>query len=51
MGDPLTEIMQPVNLATLAEGPIEYDTISGRVLNSKTASRLVNRDYRKEWSL
>jgi hypothetical protein len=51
MGGPLTELMQLVNLATLVEGPIEYDTLSGKVLNSKPAGALIHRPYRKGWSL
>jgi hypothetical protein len=51
IGGPLTELMQLVNLATLVEGPIEYDALSGKVLNSKTASALVHRQYRKGWAL
>lgn len=51
IGGPLTELMQLVNLATLVEGPVEYDAISGRVLNSKTAQSLVHREYRKGWTL
>ncbi len=51
IGGPLTELMQLVNLATLVQGPIEYDAISGRVLNSKLAQQLVHREYRKGWTL
>jgi hypothetical protein len=51
IGGPLTELMQLVNLATLVQGPIEYDTLSGKVLNSKPAEALVLRPYRKGWSL
>ncbi len=51
IGGPLTELMQLINLATLVPGPIEYDTISGRVLNSPPAQMLVHREYRKGWSL
>jgi len=43
--------MQLVNLATLVEGPVEYDALSGKVLNSETASALVHRTYRKGWVL
>ena len=43
--------MQLVNLATLVEGPVEYDAISGKVLHSQTASALVHREYRKGWVL
>ncbi|HEY5914436.1 MAG TPA: Gfo/Idh/MocA family oxidoreductase [Verrucomicrobiae bacterium] len=51
IGGPLTELMQLVNLATLVDGPVEYDTISGRVLNSKPAQSLVHREYRKGWAI
>jgi predicted dehydrogenase len=51
VGGPLTEIMQLANLATLVEGPLEYDTISGRILNSDRANQLVHREYRKGWKL
>jgi hypothetical protein len=33
------------------EGPIEYDTLSGEIVNSKAASNLLHREYRKGWSL
>lgn len=51
IGGPLTELAQLANLATLVEGPIEYDTLSGRILNSKEASALLHREYRKGWSI
>jgi predicted dehydrogenase len=51
IGGPLTELMQLVNLATLVEGPIEYDPHSGHVLNSKPARHLLHRQYRKGWVL
>ncbi|MCX6915847.1 MAG: hypothetical protein NT167_22840, partial [Verrucomicrobia bacterium] len=51
IGGPLTELMQLVNLATLVEGPVEYDALSGKVLNSKAASALLHRQYRKGWEL
>jgi hypothetical protein len=51
IGGPLTELMQLVNVATLVEGPIEYDTIKGRVLNSNPANTLLHREYRKGWQL
>jgi predicted dehydrogenase len=51
IGGPLTELMQLVNLATLVEGPVEYDTLSGQVLNSNIANSLVHREYRKGWVL
>lgn len=51
IGGPLTELAQLANLATLVEGPIEYDTLSGQILNSKAASALLHREYRKGWTL
>ncbi|MGZ8921495.1 MAG: Gfo/Idh/MocA family protein [Limisphaerales bacterium] len=51
IGGPLTELAQLANLATLVEGPIEYDTLSGKILNSKEAGALLHREYRKGWSL
>jgi hypothetical protein len=51
IGGPLTELMQLVNLATLVEGPVEYDTLSGQVLNSPAASALLHREYRHGWQL
>ena len=51
IGGPLTELMQLVNAATLVKGPIEYDTISGRILNSTEGDALMHREYRKGWVL
>ncbi len=51
LGGPLTEIMQLANLATLVEGPLDYDLGSGRIVNSPAANRLLHRDYRKGWTL
>ena len=51
IGGPLTEFMQLANLATLVEGRLEYDTVSGRILNSNRANRLLHRDYRKGWTI
>ena len=51
MGGPLTELMQLANLATLVEGPFDYDAVTGRVLNSAKADQLVHREYRKGWTL
>jgi hypothetical protein len=39
------------NLATLVEGPLDYDTISGRILNSEKANDLLHRPYRPGWQL
>ena len=51
IGGPLTELMQLINLATLVEGPVEYDALSGQVLNSQPAAALVHRTYRAGWVL
>ncbi len=51
MGGPLTELLQLTNLATLVEGPLEYDTVSGKILNSDKANLLVHREYRAGWKL
>lgn len=51
IGGPLTELMQLVNLATLIEGPIEYDPVQGRIPNSPKADALLHRDYRAGWTL
>jgi hypothetical protein len=51
IGGPLTELAQLANLASLVEGPIEYDTLSGKILNSRAARKLLHREYRKGWSL
>jgi hypothetical protein len=51
MGGPLTELLQLVNLATLVEGPLEFDTGSGQILNHDRANQLVHREYRQGWML
>jgi len=51
LGGPMTELMQVVNLATLVEGPVDYDPLSGKVLSPKAARPLVHRPYRKGWKL
>ena len=51
IGGPLTELMQLINLSSLFEEAVEFDTISGRILNSKRASRLLHRKYRRGWTI
>ncbi|MHB9007788.1 MAG: Gfo/Idh/MocA family protein [Limisphaerales bacterium] len=51
IGGPLTELLQLANLATLVEGPLEYDTIGGRILNHDRAQALLHRPYRRGWAL
>lgn len=51
IGGPMTELMQLINLSTLREEALEYDTLSGRILNSRGARQLLHRDYRRGWVL
>jgi len=51
LGGPLTELLQLANLATLVEGPFDYDTVSGRILNHDRAEALLHRVYREGWKL
>ncbi|MCL4179726.1 MAG: Gfo/Idh/MocA family oxidoreductase [Verrucomicrobia bacterium] len=51
IGGPLTEMLQLANLATLVEGPLEYDIAGGRILNSDRADSLLHRQYRAGWTL
>jgi predicted dehydrogenase len=51
IGGPLTELLQLVNLATLVEGPLDYDPVRGKILNSDRADQLVHRQYRQGWAL
>ena len=51
IGGAMTELMQLINLSTLCEGAIEYDTVSGRIINSASANRLLHREYRQGWSI
>jgi hypothetical protein len=51
IGAPQTEIVQLVHVATLAKGPIEYDPVAGKIVNSAEANALLHREYRKGWTL
>jgi len=51
VGGPMTELLQLANLATLVEGPLEYDVAAGRILNSDRAEALLHREYRAGWSI
>lgn len=51
IGGPFTELMQLANVATLVEGPVEYDTLNARIVNSECASQLLHREYRTGWKL
>jgi predicted dehydrogenase len=48
---PLTEFLLLGNVATLVDGPIEYDPVAGKITNSAEADRLLRREYRQGWSL
>jgi predicted dehydrogenase len=51
IGGPMTELMQLINLATLFEEALEYDTLSGRILNSHRANGMLQSKYRHGWSI
>ena len=51
IGGPLTELMQLANLATLVPGPVDYDTLSGKILSPPSAAPLVHRVYRPGWTI
>jgi len=51
IGGPLTELIQLINLATLVEGPLDYDPLSGQIVNSKQGQELLHRHYRQGWSI
>ncbi|MGA2618373.1 MAG: Gfo/Idh/MocA family oxidoreductase [Thermoguttaceae bacterium] len=51
IGGPMTEMVQLVHVASLAGGPIEYDPLSGVIVNSAQANELLHRPYRPGWTL
>jgi len=51
IGGPMTELMQLINLATMFEEALEYDTLSGRILNSHHANGMLQSKYRRGWSI
>jgi predicted dehydrogenase len=51
IGGPMTELMQLINLASLFEEALEYDTQSGRILNSHRANGMLQSKYRHGWSI
>jgi predicted dehydrogenase len=51
IGGPLTELMQLINAATLVEGAVDYDPLTGRVVNSPPANALMRREYRRGWKI
>jgi hypothetical protein len=51
IGGPLTEMIQLVHVASLAGRPLEYDPLSGQIVNCAEANPLLHREYRAGWTL
>jgi hypothetical protein len=51
IGGPLTEMIQLVHVASLAGRAIEYDPISGQIVNAAEANPLLHRESRPGWTL
>ena len=51
IGGPLTEMVLLGHVASLAGQTIEYDPLSGQVVNNAEANQLLHRPYRPGWSL
>lgn len=51
VGGPMAEIVQLVHVASLARQPIEYDPLSGKIVNVPEANALLHREYRSGWML
>jgi hypothetical protein len=50
-GGPLTEYVLLGNIATLVDGPIEYDAVAATIVNHAAANKLTRREYRSGWTL
>ena len=48
---PLAEFLLLGNVATLFEGPLEYDPLAGKIVNNAQADLALRRQYRAGWSL
>jgi predicted dehydrogenase len=48
---PLVEFLMLGNVATQVPGPLQYDTWAGKIVNNAEADGLLERQYRKGWSL
>jgi hypothetical protein len=48
---PLAEFLLLGNVATLFEGPLEYDPLAGKIVNNPQADLALRRQYRPGWSL
>ena len=51
IGGPLTELIQLANAAVLVGEPVEYDTLSGRIVNVPEGNQHLHREYRSPWTL
>jgi hypothetical protein len=51
IGGPMTEVILLGNAALLVGHPIEYDPLSGKIVNCAESNRLLHREYRTGWSL
>ena len=51
VGGPLTEVIQLGNAAVLVGHPIEYDALSGKIVNCAESNRFLHREYRSGWTL
>lgn len=51
MAGPYTEMMLLGNVATQFAEPLEYDPLEGKITNNAEADSLINRPYRRGWSL
>ena len=47
----LNEFLQLGNVATMFEGPLQFDPLACRITNNKKADDALRREYRKGWSL
>jgi hypothetical protein len=48
---PLVEFLMLGNVATRVPGALQYDPLAGRIVNNADADALLQRQYRKGWSL
>ena len=48
---PLVEFLMLGNVATQVPGPLEYDPSASKIVNNAEADGLLEREYRKGWSL
>jgi len=48
---PLAEFLLLGNVATLVEGPIEFDTAQCKITNNDKADAALRREYREDWKL